>query len=918
MSRTRRLPLPSKRRLSILLLCDDDRRHAANLLEHVAAFRRFSRHDVRLYNPRGVPRSRFLDLDEFDVVAIHYSLVITSDLYVAPWLRERIRAFGGLKIQFLQDEYRWVDDVTSMMRHLGVDVLFSIVPERSIDAIYGGRLPGVEIVPTLAGFVSDKIVGRRVPPIRSRAIDVGYRGRVLPYWIGALSQEKIAIAKGFLAHSGRLGLRCDIAWSENDRLYGRRWVEFLTSCRTTLGTESGASITDFDGSIERATLAYLEQRPGASFEEVFEHVLAPHEGNVMMNVVSPRIFEAAALRTGLVLFPGEYGGVIEPGRHYVPLEKDFSNVEEVADAIRDVPRLEAMTERVHEDVVESGRYSLRTFVEGFDELISARVRAPRRRAAGGYRRARLERPFETKHLLGHELEEPIHATRRVVATIGLLRRDAELRRLALAYAGCAEVRRRFGLARLVHDLLRLGIVRAAHVGRPVTTEWFSVVPSFDPDGTLTFRGRPSGGESEPTEPVDAAGLISEGRVTTVLWDHSPVGGLVFVRRRRRGNLGLQVGYHGLLGIYYFGVVSALAEKAPETVGAALDVLAREPGRRIPRGSAAPGRRRLRDFVVPALLLARAVLEHPPRVRLLLAAAQADGPATAAEDVVKLFLVHRAWAGRVGTVARVDARLEEDGRVLRLATAVEGIEYLRPWRLDRSIRPERVIWDNSAVGPTLQFPLLPGRTVAVGIGPDGGHEFQAVQALFRSRPDAAWRAVLPPEPRRRELHARGSIALRRTAVLLSALSKRRSRRLLALYARSGHSDVSLRRLVAELVKLDALAAARAGRLPGVEPVGVELDDGSLRFAAGAPRGLTATPDDPPAAVVWETSSPGEGVAFRGLTLAFPPSGIASFDAVARLLRHAVRGTWQALLPLESAPAGTNGPPGTAVEHRANGR
>ena len=243
-----------RERLSVLLLGDDDRAHAGNLLEHLDALRSFSRNRVRLFNPRGVPASRFLDLNEFDVVVVHYSLVLTSPNYVAPWLIERIREFEGLKVQFLQDEYRWVDAVTEMMRHVGIDVLFSIVPPREIEAVYGGRLPSVEIVPTLAGFVPDALARRSRPPvpIGRRPVDVGYRGRVLPYWLGALSQEKMAIARGFLAHARPYGLRCDIAWSEQDRLYGERWIRFLESCRTTLGTESGASITDFDGSIERA------------------------------------------------------------------------------------------------------------------------------------------------------------------------------------------------------------------------------------------------------------------------------------------------------------------------------------------------------------------------------------------------------------------------------------------------------------------------------------------------------------------------------------------------------------------------------------------------------------------------------------------------------------------------------------------
>jgi hypothetical protein len=46
-----------------------------------------------------------------------------------------------------------------------------------------------------------------------------------------------------------------------------------------------------------------------------------------MNQVSPKLLESARLGTALILFRGSYAGVIEPDKHYIPLEKDFSNIE---------------------------------------------------------------------------------------------------------------------------------------------------------------------------------------------------------------------------------------------------------------------------------------------------------------------------------------------------------------------------------------------------------------------------------------------------------------------------------------------------------------------------------------------------------------------------------------------------------------
>ena len=105
-------------RLSVLVLADPNRKQAQNLLDHVGAFGRYSRHRVTVYNPRRGRSHEQLDLGAFDVVVLHWSLVVISDEYVSPDLREKIRRFNGLKIQFLQDEYRWVDEITAMLRFL--------------------------------------------------------------------------------------------------------------------------------------------------------------------------------------------------------------------------------------------------------------------------------------------------------------------------------------------------------------------------------------------------------------------------------------------------------------------------------------------------------------------------------------------------------------------------------------------------------------------------------------------------------------------------------------------------------------------------------------------------------------------------------------------------------------------------------
>ena len=132
---------------------------------------------------------------------------------------------------------------------------------------------------------------------------------------------------------------------------------------------------------------------GASFEEVQAKFLLPYENKIRLNQISPRCFEAAALRTAMVLFEGEYSGVLEPGRHYILLRKDFSNFAEVLDALRDDAGLQRLVDRTFEEIARNPKYSYRTFVEQFDQVVEREFAARGKSAAmmpygsGGFRAA---------------------------------------------------------------------------------------------------------------------------------------------------------------------------------------------------------------------------------------------------------------------------------------------------------------------------------------------------------------------------------------------------------------------------------------------------------------------------------------------------------------------------------------------------
>jgi hypothetical protein len=362
---------PADITLRILMIADRRPTHATTVLEHIEALSGASRHHVYCLNSRGWTAPGIIPFDGFDVVVIHYSISIIHEGYLPASFRARIRAFQGLKAMLIQDEYREVDAYIGAMLDLGIEVLFTSVPDKSIDRVYARlRRAKVDLFPTLTGFVSEQLARMPVRPLAERPFDLVYRGRPVPFELGDLGWEKTDIAIRANELSARRGLAVDVDWREEARIYGDRWIDFMSSGRATLGTESGASIVDFDRSIATAVESYRASHPDAGYREVAEAVLRPYEGNIVINTISPRAFEAICLGTALVLFPGEYSGILEPGHHYIPLAKDFSNFAEVAGLLRDIGYLERLTRRARTDIVDSGRYTFGAFARTVDDTLA--------------------------------------------------------------------------------------------------------------------------------------------------------------------------------------------------------------------------------------------------------------------------------------------------------------------------------------------------------------------------------------------------------------------------------------------------------------------------------------------------------------------------------------------------------------------
>ena len=377
----RTLAAGRKRSLNMAILYDDRSLHINTIREHVEAFRKYSRHEVYFVPVTGPwplaadEMRREVDLSLFDVLVLHYSVRTSLVDHLSEQFARQIEQHAGIKILFLQDEYDSTETTRRWMDRLRFDIVYTCVPPEGREYVFPSeRFPDTAFLHTLTGYVpEDAGLDAFATPIRDRKTLIGYRGRVLPHIYGWLGYEKYRIGADVRRFAEERKLPVDIETNDSKRIHGTDWYRFLGSVRATLGTESGSNVFDIDGSLPKAIKDLLDKCPGISFEEVHRQVLAAHEGHVTMNQVSPKIFEAIRLRTALVLFEGAYSGVVKPNVHFIPLRKDYANIDEVFSKLQDFDLLEALTQRAYDDVIASGKYSYRSFVEGVDQDIDARA-----------------------------------------------------------------------------------------------------------------------------------------------------------------------------------------------------------------------------------------------------------------------------------------------------------------------------------------------------------------------------------------------------------------------------------------------------------------------------------------------------------------------------------------------------------------
>ncbi len=341
------------------------------LWDQLYCFRHYSEHRCFYLNlsVRSVPW--YFRHVKFDLVV--FGTIFLANRIKAEWFEpvlEKARALKGteaVKIAFPQDEHTHTDVLMDFLEEFRIDAVFSVGPPAEWPKLYDRvSFERVKFFNVLTGYLNDATVGRierLAREGRERDIDIGYRTWLAGAWMGRHGLLRQRIADLFIEKAPARNLKTDISTRSEDTIWGDDWYKFLLRCKYTISVEGGASVPDRDGTLKERVEAYQRQHPRAVFTEIEQDCFPGLDGTIHYVALSPRHLECCATRTCQILVEGDYNGILKAGRHYIELKQDFSNVEAVLDAMRDESLRQEITERAYREIVASGKYTYKSFVD---------------------------------------------------------------------------------------------------------------------------------------------------------------------------------------------------------------------------------------------------------------------------------------------------------------------------------------------------------------------------------------------------------------------------------------------------------------------------------------------------------------------------------------------------------------------------
>lgn len=217
---------------------------------------------------------------------------------IPDWIYRAAEKRTGKLVLFLGNEFKKIKEKRELAVALRADVIATQLRKEDAERIY--QYPVLEVPHALnADYFKPGLAHK------DRPYDMGVRGNKYPAFLGDNDRNNIHDPNHWR------GLTVDMKHGMEHFALRKEWAKLLGSWRTMPSCEGGM---------------------------------------IGGKCVTSRHFDAIGSHTCLVMYPGHYNGILDE-RHYIRLERDHSNIEEVKEKIKDVAFCEQMVTKAREYLV---------------------------------------------------------------------------------------------------------------------------------------------------------------------------------------------------------------------------------------------------------------------------------------------------------------------------------------------------------------------------------------------------------------------------------------------------------------------------------------------------------------------------------------------------------------------------------------
>lgn len=292
-----------------------------------------------------------LHLGRFDVVVLLHS-VFSNQQNLRRFLLWIVALHDTPKAFFIGNEYKLMPEKIRFCKQLKIDLLITQSKDEQVSSLYRNAL-GCKVACVPNTGIDPKIF-RPATELQNRPNVIGYRSNPSIWYMG--NDEKSAITGWFQANESRIGVKVDASLSPSERFDAQGYAEFLNRCRGQFGTESGGDYFELTDRTRNKVNAYTRKYPEATWPEIKSLFFDHYGPSIPMRIISGRQVEAAACKTVQILFEGKYNDYLKPDVHYIPLKKDFSNIDDVMQKFKDDDYCRRITENAYDLVMSELTY----------------------------------------------------------------------------------------------------------------------------------------------------------------------------------------------------------------------------------------------------------------------------------------------------------------------------------------------------------------------------------------------------------------------------------------------------------------------------------------------------------------------------------------------------------------------------------